>query len=225
MPKVLLVDDDLVLSKMLKQELEAQSWHVEHADCCGDGKQLLEQFKYDLILLDWSLPDGTGFDLCKHFRSLGGTTPVIFLTGKNDIDSKEAGLDIGADDYLTKPFDVRELMARVRSLLRRPSGFLQKGLTINGVELDTKSSQIVYGNHRIRLSQTELAILEFFFRNPNRLVPSVELFEAVWPSDTDVREDTVRVHILILRRKLDLAGLKEMIKTVRGSGYILEAQV
>lgn len=225
MPKVLLVDDDLMLSKMLKQELEAQSWHVEHADNCGDGKQLLEQFKYDLILLDWSLPDGTGFDLCKHFRSLGGSTPVIFLTGKNDIDSKEAGLDIGADDYLTKPFDVRELMARVRSLQRRPSGFLQKGLTINGVELDTKSSQIVYGNHRIRLSQTELSILEFFFRNPNRLVSSVELFESVWPSDTDVREDTVRVHILILRRKLDLAGLKEMIKTVRGSGYILEVQV
>lgn len=225
MPKILLVDDDQMLSKMLKAELEAQSWHVEYADNYGDGKQLLEQFKYDLILLDWSLPDGTGFDLCKHFRALGGTTPVIFLTGKNDIDSKEAGLDIGADDYLTKPFDVRELMARVRSLQRRPSGFLQKGLTINGVELDTKSSQIVYGNHRIRLSQTELGILEFFFRNPNRLVSSVELFESVWPSDTDVREDTVRVHILILRRKLDLAGLKEMIKTVRGSGYILEAQV
>jgi two-component system OmpR family response regulator len=222
MAKLLIVDDDPVLLQMLKEHLQAQSWSVEVATNCGDALQLLNNFGYDLVILDWSLPDGQGPDVCAQYRAQGGSSPVLFLTGKSDMDSKVHGLGVG-DDYLTKPFDIRELIARVAALLSRPAQFTSRNLEINGVKLDANSLHVIYSGKPIRISQTEFSILEYFFRRPNQIISSVKLFESVWPSDTQVNDDTVRVHMHILRRKLALAGLKDFIKTVRGSGYILEA--
>ncbi len=223
MSKLLLIEDDQPLANLLKSELESAGWQVETAHNFGDGWQLLNNFQFDMVLLDWDLPDGSGLKLCREHRAKGGTTPIIFLTGKTDVDSKESGLDTGADDYITKPFDVREILARIRSVQRRPRHFLQSDLNLNGAVLDLKLGTISHSDQTLRLSPTELSILEFFFRHPNQLFSGADLFARVWASDADVKEDTVRVHMHILRKKLAPLGLKELIKTVRASGYILEA--
>lgn len=222
MSKLLLIEDDKPLATLLKSELESAGWQVECAHTYGDGWQLLKNFHFDMVLLDWDLPDGSGLKLCRDFRLDGGTTPIIFLTGKTDIDSKEIGLDTGADDYVTKPFDLREILARIRSVQRRPRHILHKDLEINGARLDIKVGTITHQNHTLRLSPTELTILEFFFRHPDEIFSGADLFARVWASDADAKEDTVRVHMHILRKKLAPLGLKELIKTVRASGYILE---
>lgn len=222
MSKLLLIEDDKPLAILVKSELEAAGWQVECAHSYGDGWQLLNNFQFDMVLLDWDLPDGTGLKLCRDYRDDGGTTPIIFLTGKTDMDSKETGLDTGADDYITKPFDVREILARIRSVQRRPSHFLQRELNVNGAALDLKLGTITNEKQTLRLSPTEISILEFFFRHPDQIFSGADLFARVWASDAEAKEDTVRVHMHILRRKLAPLGLKELIKTVRASGYILE---
>ncbi len=175
-----------------------------------------------MILLDWQMPDVNGIEVLKRYRATGGVAPVIFLTGKLEIDNKESGLDAGADDYLTKPFDVRELMARIRSVQRRAGAIFQQGLSANGAELNIKLRTVRWGETEVRLSATESSLLEFFFRHPNQIFSSAEVFDRVWPTETEAKADTVRVHLHVLRRKLTLAGVPELVKTVKGSGYILE---
>lgn len=223
MAKVLLIDDDIELCELLKEELIAAKWAVETAYNGRDGLQLLENFAYDLIVLDWQMPDLNGIDVLSHYRKDGGNTPVIFLTGEQSIESKMRGLDTGADDYLTKPFDLREFMARVRSMYRRPRELLQGDLQMHGAELSVKTKRIIWKDKEIKLSTTECSILEFMMRHPDQIFSSADLFKRVWPSDTDAREDTVRVHMHVLRRKLNLAGAPELIETVKGSGYILKS--
>lgn len=222
MAKVLLIDDDVSLAEILKRALEKEQWTVEMAHNGKDGLQLLENFKYDLVLLDWQMPDMNGLEVLQRFRSSGGVTTVIFLTGLGDVDHKEIGLDAGADDYLAKPFDTRELFARIRALQRRSTGAMQKDLTANGITLNTKARTLKYQDKEIKLSSAEASILEFFYRHPNQLYNSPQVFEHVWPSESEAKADTVRVHLHVLRRKLSLAEMPELVKTVKGSGYILE---
>ena len=223
MSKLLLIDDDISLSELVKSALEAAGWNVELAHNYGDGWQLLNNFPFDMVLLDWDLPDATGLKLCREYRDKGGTTPIIFMTGKTDMDSKLTGLDTGADDYITKPFDVREIIARMQVIQRRPSHLLQKDLNINGAVLDLKLSVLSFKGKTLKLSPTEVSILEFFFRHPDQIFYGSDVFASVWASDAEVNNDTVRVHMHILRKKLDPLGLKECIKTVRPAGYILES--
>lgn len=224
MAKLLLVDDDQVLSRLIKTEMEKLGWMVETAYTYKDGRQLLECFAFDIIVLDWSLPDGTGLTLCQNFRANGGTTPIIFLTGRNDIDSKESGLDSGGDEFLSKPFDIRELLAHVRAIQRRPASYIQSTLCVRGITLDTKMSRLVSNDIDIKLSPTELALLEFLYRNQDQIFSGADLFKKVWPTNREANDDTIRVHMHILRRKLSVAGLRDFIKTVRGSGYTLESR-
>lgn len=223
MPKVLLVDDDIELSNILKDELVRAGWTVESAHNGSDGLQLLQNFEYDLIVLDWHMPDITGLEVLSQFRRGGGATPVIFLTGEHGIDNKELGLDGGADGYLTKPFDMREFMAHVRSVYRRPRDMRPDNLQMHGAELSAKKKALLWQGKEIKLSSTECSILEFMMRNPDQLFSSAQIFSRVWPADTDASEDTVRVHIYVLRRKLNLAGAPELITTVKGSGYIVKS--
>lgn len=223
MPKLLLIDDDIELSNVLKDELVKALWAVELAHNGRDGLQLLQNFEYDLVVLDWQMPDLNGLEVLAQYRKGGGNTPVIFLTGEQSVESKEKGLDCGADDYLTKPFDVREFMARIRSLYRRPRELMQGSLNMHGAELSIKTKRLLWQDKEIKLSTTECSILEFLMRHPDHLFSGAELFKRVWPSDTDAREDTVRVHMHVLRRKLKLAGAPELVKTVKGSGYILKS--
>jgi DNA-binding response OmpR family regulator len=223
MSKLLIIDDDVSLADLVKSALQTAGWQVELAHNYGDGWQLLTNFPFDMVLLDWDLPDGTGLKLCREFRSNGGTTPIIFMTGKGDIDSKLSGLDTGADDYITKPFDVREILARMQVIQRRPSHILQKELNINGAALDLKLGSLAFKNQTIKLSPTEVSILEFFFRHPDELFSGADVFARIWSSDAEVSNDTIRVHMHILRKKLAPLGLKDCIKTVRPAGYKLES--
>jgi DNA-binding response OmpR family regulator len=197
MPKLLLVEDDTDLSTHLCDLLESHGWQVEKADNGADGLMLLRNFKYDFALLDWNLPELSGIEICRKFRADGGDTPVIFLTSKGEIEDKECGLDAGGDDYLTKPFDVRELLARMRSVERRRKQVVPGKLEIRGV------------THLIQHAGS-------YFTSP-------QLFEALWPSDVDSSEETVRVHMKMLRGKLEKIGCTDLIKTVRGAGYIIES--
>ncbi|CAN5457873.1 response regulator transcription factor [soil metagenome] len=229
MAKLLLIDDDLTLLELLNGVLVGEGWVVETANNGRDGLQLMQNFSFDLVLLDWQLPDIDGLEVLSTYRSNGGTIPIIFLTGKKDVDDKESGLDAGADDYLTKPFDVRELLARMRSVQRRSLQNFQTNLSANGVELNLKLRTLHLKNDTesksngdVKLSTTEASILEFFFRHPDQLFSAAEVFDRVWPSETEAKADTLRVHLHVLRRKLSLAELPELVKTIKGSGYILE---
>jgi DNA-binding response OmpR family regulator len=224
MSKLLLVEDDIALANNLQQALSAEGWHVETAHTGKDGMQLLKNFKYDMILLDWNLPDIEGIDICRSFRADGGTTPIIFLTGNHELDYIEKGLDNGADDYVTKPFEIRELMARIRSTQRRSSNQASAMLTIGEVKLDRKLRVLHCGKELVKLTSMESDLIEFLMRNPDQTFSSAELFSSVWASDSNSDETTVRVHVRVLRRKLGIAGQPEFIKTILGKGYLIESK-
>jgi len=148
----------------------------------------------------------------------------MFLTGRGASPDKELGFDSGADDYLTKPFDNREFLARTRALMRRPTHIISPNLEINSVKLDAKGKKLITADHSTQLSATEFSIIEFLFKNSGTFYTAEQLFQSLWPAETDTTSEVVRVHIRVLRRKLELAGLTDIIKTVRGAGYIVEKQ-
>ncbi len=155
MPKLLLVEDDLDLAKHLLQSLTDDHYSVETVSSGEEALQLLANFGFDIIVLDWSLPDLTGIDVCRRYRASGGLAPVLFLTGHSRLEDKENGLDSGADDYLTKPFEYRELGARLRSLLRRNQSTVMIDLSANGVSLDIGTRIVSAADKKVRLSQRE----------------------------------------------------------------------
>lgn len=222
MAKILLVEDDLELAKRLNDWFGMENHVVEVVYTGEEALHMLKVFQYDIVILDWGLPGMNGIEVCKKYRSSGGQTPIIFLTGKSDVESKTTGLDCGADDYLAKPFDVRELSARIRSICRRPSNVLPADISIGGVKLDPTNRTVEVGERSAHLMPREAAILEFLMRHPNRHFSARQLMDAVWPSDTDASEDTVRTVIKTLRRQLSGLGQQELIKTQLGSGYFVE---
>lgn len=222
MPKILLIEDDEAMVGPLTQWLRSEGHVVEHAASGDDALQMLNNYKYDIVVLDRGLPSLSGLDLLKQFRSAGGTTPVIFLTGDGTLASKKEGLDSGADDYLTKPFEPEELSARIRTILRRPSGLLPTNLTIGNVTVELTTQRVTVDGQFVPLSKREYAVLEFMMRNPNRCFSSQELLLAVWPSDTDSTENAVRTILKKLRRKLAPSEKDCIIGTVHGAGYMVE---
>jgi DNA-binding response OmpR family regulator len=222
MAKMLLVDDDTDFSGNLAELLKPHGWQVEAAANGSDAWHFLQNFKFDFILLDWTLPDMTGLELCKKLRAKGDQTPIIFLTGRHGVSDKESGLDSGGDDYITKPFDARELLARIRAVQRRRSHVTIGVLTVKDVELDPRLRRVVRNGKEVQLSPKESHILEYLFQNPNTYFTSSALFEAIWPSDADSSEESVRVHMKTLRRKLQKVECDDLVKTVLGAGYIVE---
>lgn len=224
MSKVLIVDDDVELATIVDHMLKEAGWSTEKAHTGADALQFLTNFKFDLVILDWNLPDMTGIKICQEFRTGGGETPIMFLTGRGATPDKEIGLDSGGDEYITKPFDNRELLARVRSMLRRPALLSSETMVINGVQLDPRAKRVIAPGKSVQLSSTEYAIIEFLFKNAGTFYTAVQLFEALWPSESESTSEVVRVHVKVLRRKLEILGLADVIKTVRGAGYIVEKQ-
>lgn len=222
MAKILLVEDDPDLTSRLKDWFTAEKHMLETAASGEDGLQLLTNFEYDIILLDWTLPGVSGLDVCKRYRSNGGTTFVIFLTGKGDIASKEQALDCGADDYIVKPFDARELSARIRSVMRRPASLLPSELRIGDIVLDPQSRILSANGKTCQLMPKEAALLEHFMRHPNRVYGSKNLLDAVWSSEAEASTETVRSWLRNLRGKLTSVGVDDLIKTIPGSGYLIE---
>lgn len=220
--KFLLVDDDAELCSNLKDWFRGKSIELETAHDGADALQLLKAYSYELILLDWDLPDMTGLNVCTTYRDSGGDTHIIFLTGKDDIDSKEAALISGGDDYVVKPFDVRELYARVQSVLRRSLERIPSEIEIQGLVLKPEERCVTVGDRQIRITPKECAILEYLIRHANRPFSANRLLAAIWPSETGVSEGTVRTSVLNLRRKLAEVGKSDLIKLVVNSGYVIE---
>ncbi|HEY9755780.1 MAG TPA: response regulator transcription factor [Oculatellaceae cyanobacterium] len=223
MPKVLIVEDDLELSSKIREWLEFERYSVEECPNGADAAELLKTYGYDVIVCDWNLPDKTGVDIISEFRSHGGGTPILMLTGKGTVTDKETGLDAGADDYLTKPFHIKELAARLKALLRRPAVMAPETIKVGEIELETRTYKVTVAGKSIQLLPKELALLDFLIRRPNQVFGSKELLKQVWESDTVASEDTIRTYMKTLRRKVTPEGAECPIKTVHGLGYKLEA--
>ncbi|HMX45054.1 MAG TPA: response regulator transcription factor [Candidatus Obscuribacter sp.] len=222
MAKILLVEDDLELSQRMEDWFSLENHNLEVVHSGEDALQMLTSFEFDVVVMDWGLPGMSGLDVVKQYRKQGGGAPIIFLTGRGEIINREEGLDSGADDYLVKPFDVRELSARIRSLLRRPKGLLPTELMLKGVQLELETRTVKVGPQNVHLMPKQCALLEYLMRHPNRPFGAKALLDAVWPSDSEASEDTVRTCMKTLRRQLATVGKEDFIKTVLGSGYLIE---
>ncbi len=222
MAKVLVIEDDNSLSRMIKDWLTIEHHNIETV---ADGKQGLEKlqyYQYDLVIMDWQLPGMEGVEILREFRKGGGITPVLMLTGKNTIVDKEAGLDSGADDYLTKPFHMKELSARIRALLRRPQVMVGNTLTVGKFSLDPSNHVVTRDGVELKLLPKEFALLEFLMRHPNQVFSADALLNRVWASESDATIDALTSCIKRLRKKIDAEGESSPIRTVHGVGYKLE---
>lgn len=217
--RILLIEDDAAIAEQAEHWFTSQNYLI---DVCMTGKEGLHKHATenpDVVIVDLGLPDFDGVDIVKEIRSRGSTVPVLVLTGKSDIQDKERALDAGGDDYVTKPFLLRELAARVRALLRRPQVVRPNVLKIGDVELDTAARTARRGGEPIALQPREFAILELLMNNPNRPLSGETIMDRLWHSDSEASVDTVKVHVMKLRSKLDVAGKPQLIETVRKSGY------
>lgn len=223
MSKLLLVEDNLELAQRLQEHLESEKYSVAAVHSGHDALQILKNFHFDIIVLDWDLPDITGLDVCKQYRKTGGTAPILFLTGHAAIDDKESGLDSGGDDYMVKPFLERELFARLRTLMRRPFDLQKENLEVSGASLNVGNRILMAGQAEIRLTPREAAVLEVLMRHPNRIFSAKALLDAAWPVSTDSFEESVRTCLKTLRHKLAKIDRGNFIKTVLGAGYVIES--
>jgi DNA-binding response OmpR family regulator len=222
MPRILLVEDDEELANKIASALTFQHFQVEVMGNGEDALQLLKRFIFDLIILDWNLPEKTGIEICQSFRNRGGNTPILFLTGRGSVMDKETGFMVGGDDYLTKPFHIRELSARIRALLRRPHATERQSLEVGRLALEIETYRVFIDGQPVKLLPKEFALLEFFMKHPNEPFSSKALLERVWESDSDASEDTIRTYIKTLRRKITPKGDDCPLKTIAGYGYKLE---
>jgi len=222
MAKILLVEDDAALAEVTRFGLESQGHIVQ---VTVDGSRALDNLrinKYDLVVLDWMMPEMTGIEVLESYRRSGGKTPVLMLTAKTRLDDKELGLDSGADDYLTKPFEHRELQARIRALLRRPTSLASIVLTVGDIALDPATCVVTKAGVAVKLRPKVYSLLEFLMRHPNQVFSADAILERVWLDDAMVSTDTVRAHFKLLRKSLELQE-DALIKTVRNRGYMLKS--
>lgn len=223
MSKVLLVEDEPDLAKQIKDWLAREHHLVELVDNGQVAADVLRVTQFDLIILDWQLPGLAGIDICKQYRNRGGRTPVLMLTARTAVDDREQGLDAGADDYLCKPFALKELSARIRALLRRASGSGGNTLHCRNIVLDPGARKVTRNGAEVHLEPKEFALLEFLMRNPNVVFSSDALLTRVWESDTAASPDAIRTYVRGLRRKLDDGDTGSIITTVHGLGYRLDS--
>lgn len=223
--KILLVEDDEVVAEALRNVLAAQHYLVDLAADGQAGWELAEAFEYDLILLDLVLPKLDGLSFCQQRRARGDHTPIVILTAQDTSTSKVKGLDTGADDYIVKPFDLQELLARIRALLRRRSGIPMPVLEWGALRLDPSNCQVTYNEQILHLTAKEYGLLELFLRNTQRIFSQSALLDHLWSFAEPPTENTVRAHIKSLRQKLKKAGAAaDVIETVYGLGYRLKAK-
>lgn len=224
MPKVLLVEDDKDLTQVIYEWLTSQNYGLEIAHDGLSGYEYLRQGYFDIIILDWDLPGMTGMEILKKYRANKGTCPVLMLTGKTNIEEKEEGLDSGADDYLTKPFSMRELSARLRALSRRPLDTVSEVLKVGEIELDTVKHKVSRAGSDVHLLPKDFALLEFLMRHPDEVFSTETLIQRVWNFDSDATSDAVRTSIKRIRKKLDESDDEDtsIIENVRRIGYRLK---
>jgi two-component system phosphate regulon response regulator PhoB len=219
--KVLLVEDDREMSEVLLHTLSSRGFTVQVASDGQSALDFLRTNKYDVIVLDWMMPRLSGVDVCRSLRSAGNRTPILMLTARTADDDTAAGLDAGADDYLTKPFENKVLAARLRALLRRPPLCLDPVLKAGDICLDPATGTASRSGEELHLRPMVLKLLEFLMRHPGQFFTAEALLERVWQDDSLASLDTVRSHIKLLRRVIDLPGRESIIETERFRGYRL----
>jgi len=222
--RILLVDDEVEMADPLSLLLTREGYTVDVAYDGDRGNQLAQQSHYDLLILDWMMPRYSGLEICQQVRSRGDTTPVLFLTAKDTVDDRVQGLDAGADDYMIKPFELRELLARVRALLRRPPTLEPvapaQRLRVDDLELDT-SNQLAYRQGRaIELSEKETQLLEYLMRYPNQILTHEQIHQYLWGDSAEKpTSNALAAQVRLLRRKIEADGEPPLINTVYGRGY------
>ncbi|MDP3508675.1 MAG: response regulator transcription factor [Candidatus Melainabacteria bacterium] len=221
MAKILIVEDEADLAELVKNWLVKDHHLVEIADDGLEALIRMETNNYDVVILDIMLPSVNGMEICKRYRKSGGSAGIIMVTAKGHVDDKETGLDSGADDYMTKPFQLKELAARVRAVLRRNHGQAQDVMRFRDLEIDVNEFKVLKGGHEVHLLPKEFRLFEFFLRHPHQVFSAEDILSSVWESDTEALLDTVRGHITRVRKKLDTAGTPSVIATVYGVGYKL----
>jgi DNA-binding response OmpR family regulator len=223
MAKILLAEDDKDLHNILRTYLLFEHHSVESSFTGADADDKLGTSDYDLLVLDWDLPGKSGIDLVNDYRTRGSNAPILMITGKTSIAEKMEGLDTGADDYLTKPFNIQEFGARIRALLRRGGLTVAPGniITISGITMDVARYRVTKDDKPINLLPKEFQLLEFFMRHPNHVYAPEALLTKVWPSDSEATAEALRSTVKRIRKKIDPEGT--LLRTVHGVGYILEA--
>jgi two-component system, OmpR family, response regulator MprA len=219
---ILVVDDEPAVRESLRRALELEGYRVELATDGDEAIARLEQAQQpDAVILDILMPRLDGLEVCRRLRSSGNSVPVLMLTAQAEIDSRVAGLDAGADDYLPKPFALAELFARLRALLRRTGGESADALRFADLELDPGTREVRRAGDLIELTRTEFSLLELFLRNPRQVLTRSIIFERVWGFDFGPTSNSLDVYIGYLRRKTEAGGKPRLIHTVRGVGYAL----
>ncbi len=218
--KILVIEDQDRLGRFLQQGLSECSYTVTWVRTCAEASDALAETGFDAIVLDLGLPDGDGLDLLKSWRASGFKEPVLILSARDGVQDRVKGLDIGADDYLPKPFSLEELLARVRSLVRRQSTVKQVVFEHSGIRLDLLSHTVQMNGQPVDLTSREYALLEVFMQNQGRILPRTLISEKIWSSHYDVDTNLLDVYMSRLRAKLEAPG-RQLFKTVRGVGYQL----
>ncbi len=219
--RILVIEDEMEIAQFIVRGLREEGFTVEHSPEGHDAWHRLSSESWDVILLDWWLPGIEGIDLLKRFCQSGQATPVLFLTARDAISDRVQGLDSGADDYLCKPFAFEELLARVRSLSRRPSSRGATILSHADVTADLATQQVRRAGQRLDLTTREYALLIFFLRHPGEVLSRTRIYEQVWDERYDGLSNTLEVHVKELRKKLEANGSR-LIQTVRGRGYFFD---
>lgn len=219
--RILVVEDEGKIANLLKRGLEEEGYEVDLAADGAEGLDLALGRHYDLIVLDIGLPEVDGMEVCRELRRKGHLTPVIFLTARDSVHDKVLGLDLGADDYLTKPFAFEELLARIRSLLRKAQQKVDTRLRVGDLVLDTKTRKVERAGTAIDLSTKEFSLLQYLMENRGIVLSRMDISEKVWDIHFDTTTNVIDVHINRLRKKVDHGFAPKLIQTVRGAGYTL----
>ena len=225
--KIFIVEDEPSIVQLVKYNLEKQNFKVLVSNNGEEGLQEIKKTEPDLILLDWMLPDLSGIDICKALRkdTKFKNVPIIMLTARSQEEDKVLGLNVGADDYLPKPFSNLELIARVNALLRRSKPSIAEDVvSFQDLKIDRLQRKVFRGNVEIKLGPTEYKLINFFVKNPSRVYSREQLLENIWTNSINVESRTVDVHIRRLRKAINLSGTKDLIRTVRSAGYALDPE-
>jgi len=218
---ILIIEDNQKMAKEVKEFLTASGYLCKIVGDCEDALEELHSNDYDMVLLDLGLPDGSGFDVLKALRKKDKNTPVIVITARGELDDKITGLDLGADDYLTKPFALTELQSRISAIIRRLGGFSKNELNLYGFTLQLQDYKISYGSVPVKLTKKEFDIFQYLILNKNRVITRLQITEHVWGDILEVSSDSnfIKVHMKNLQKKLEEHTTLDWFETVRNVGY------
>lgn len=219
--KILLIEDDIKLAQFIEMELSCEGYEVKMAHNGLDGLTQARQFPPDIIILDWMMPGFSGVEICRRLRSTGSKVPIILVTARDDISDRVAGLDAGADDYVIKPFSIEELLARIRSHIRRTKEENNDVLAFEDLSLNRRTREVIRSLKEIELTVREFELLEYLMIHPQQVMTRDQILEKVWGYDFGGDSNVIEVYIRTLRQKLEIDNPNRLIQTVRGVGYVL----